>query len=141
MHLRAFLMCLMLAAPVAGGCAERWVPNTPEKATFADDDRAYETVLSFLRSEGYSIEQKDDERRFIRARARLDGDMVLEPTAGGFGPPRAVERVSFFNFQVKDGGEVQVKVTGYHVRDNGTVMHRDLRAEFDALMQRLREGG
>jgi len=135
----AGLLLVALALSVTGvACGGRWVPQTSPTVAFSDDAAAYDRVIGWLRSSGYDIDRQDDARKFVRVKAKLDGDVVLQPTAGGFGPPKAVKRESYFGIQVDATGNVTITPSGYHVRpEDGGVMHRDLAAELDSLVNGL----
>ncbi len=113
----------------------RWVPNTVRTVTFATQRAAFETALSFLRGRGYDIVDLDEGRFYIRAKAKLDNDVVIH---GGGGPHRVVERVSFLSFEAHPDGRLTIAASGYHIRDNETVMHHKLAEEIDGIVAGLK---
>ncbi len=131
------LMFLSVLAALACGCG-RWVPSESPTVSLEEAGPGFEKVISWLRSNGYDVDQVDDARRFVRAKAKLDGDTVLEAVAP-FTPPKAVERISYFGFQVDEAGALKITPSGYHVRsDDGGVMHAALKEELDQIIAGLR---
>jgi hypothetical protein len=135
-QVRKFVLLTMLAIAAAG--CNRWVPTeSPTIPLTSSADEGYERVISWLRSNGYDIDRQDDERHFVRVKAKLDGDMAV-PMAAPFMAPKIVNRTSFFGFQVDDTGKLTVTPSGYHVRPEDGVMHKDLKAELDLILESLR---
>ncbi|MBI5499917.1 MAG: hypothetical protein HY907_06715 [Deltaproteobacteria bacterium] len=125
-------MQVVLAGCVLLGCAGRtpWPVYQMQWLTTAEPEAAFEAVLSYLRVSGYEVVEFDDQRLFIRIRARVDQDVVLREALGQ--PQRsAVRRESYFNIQLHPDGRLQIGASGYHLR-GGTIDPR-----LDAELRRL----
>lgn len=130
--LRTRIVGAWLVLGLVASCAGRtpWPIYQPQWLTTSAPSEAFEAMLSFLRMSGYEVDEFDEQRMFIRVRARLDQDVVLRPTGGGV-ERSAVGRTSYFNIQLFDDGRVMIGASGYHLRA-GTVDPR-----LDAEMHRL----
>ena len=115
---------------VLAGCAGRWVANEPRMASVGEPHAGFEMTVATLRSSGYTIEELDPARLYVRVRSRLDGDVV--GSVGAYGHVSVVARISWIGFQITPDGRLVATASGFHVRED--VMHRRLADEVDGLV-------
>ncbi|HVH41757.1 MAG TPA: hypothetical protein VM925_05420 [Labilithrix sp.] len=123
---RYLLLTLFLLCVAACG---RWADNVPRtvSAGAGHGPLVYDAALTTLRHKGYRVIEVDERRGYLRAVAKLDGDLVLDGSA-------IAARVSFFSFQAYPDGTLRATASGYHVRDDDTRIHVKLDQELRELL-------
>lgn len=123
---------IVLVIPlISGACAQRWVSAEPAAVeTRLSAEEAFERALSAARALGYREDMIDHDARFFRVRAKLHDRVVMV-----HGTVREI--TSYFAVQVSPSGSLTVTSSGFYVRRNGEVMHRNLRSEMDSFTAEL----
>lgn len=116
---------------MSGGCG-RWMDYAPLRLNgqIGDHRLVYQRLLRRSLAMGYQVTAPDPTRSYFMVRAHLDQHNR-----------KAWRMSSYFHVMVHPGGDVDVSVSGFHVRDSGTKIHRRLCNELtlylDGLSQEL----
>jgi hypothetical protein len=130
------LATTLVLALALGGCATaRFRANAPRQIAASSPTSAFETALSTVRGEGYTVTELDPQRGFFRVKSKIDGDM--RGHLGLFGHFRLTERVTYLSFQVQSNGMLTIFANGYHV--HGTEIHHLVADEIDRLASCIAE--
>ena len=124
------LVLCLLAAFVLTACGERWVPNQPRTLSLGDPRLAYEATLHTLASRRYVLDERNDRQLYVRVRAILDG---FGDTLGGGWTRARTDRATSLAFQIYPDGQLAITASGYHIREDNTLMHHELAEEIDGL--------
>ena len=140
----ALTAALLLGSTLStGGCAaKRW--QSAERIAYAGDGSSqaerFAFALARVRSAGYTTEEIDAERGFLRVRARYgDGGVLLHgvtwstPGAAAYGVARGTSTQSWLTLEVATSGRMVIDAQGFAVRDRKGTIHRKLRTEMDAF--------